>query len=158
MLRLLLITALASGAGAAALTSPVVAHALRLMPGSDLRESLTSYCEANELSAAAVLTCVGSLSAATLRLAGAEDVISLKEELEIVSVVGTCGADSESFHLHVSLSRRDGSVLGGHIKGPMPVRTTAEIVVAELPELSFTREHDAATGYKELQVRKAKQS
>ena len=58
----------------------------------------------------------------------------------------------------VSLSRRDGSVLGGHIKGPMPVRTTAEIVVAALPELSFTREHDVATGYKELQVRKAKQS
>jgi predicted DNA-binding protein with PD1-like motif len=132
--------------------SAVTAHALRLLPGDDLVHGILGHCKAHDVSAAAVLSCVGSLSCATLRLAGAEEIIELDEELEIVSLVGTVGRLGEEHHLHMSVSRRDGSVLGGHCKGKFLVRTTAELVIGVLPKLVFERALDSSTGYKELQV------
>ena len=127
------------------------AHALRLQPGDDLVLALLDHCERYQLHAAHILTCVGSLAGCTLRMAAAQEIVCLEEELEIVSLVGTMGADREH-HLHISLSRRDGSVIGGHCKGAAPVRTTAEVILGSLPALTFAREMDEATGYKELQI------
>ena len=98
-----------------------------------------------------MLSCVGSLSEITLRLAGAEELLTLREELEVISLSGTLCDDGEH-HLHCSVSRRDGSVVGGHCKGAAPVRTTAEVVLGVLPGVRFERAHDEATGYKELRV------
>lgn len=50
-------------------TSPTRAHALRLRPGDDLRSALLAYVAQHGIEAGAVLTCVGSLTVATLRLA-----------------------------------------------------------------------------------------
>jgi hypothetical protein len=133
--------------------SPVVAHALRMRKGDDLVTTLTSYCARHALTATSISSCVGSLSAVRLRLAGADEFLELQEPLEIVSLVGTVAKAGESFHLHASVSRRDGSVVGGHIKGAAPVATTAELVLTELPEVTFTREPDPATGYAELVIR-----
>lgn len=80
-------------------------------------------------------------------------MLHLDEELEIVSLVGTVSADQQ-FHLHIAVSRRDGSVVGGHIKGAAQVHTTAEICLASLPSLTFSREPDDTTGYKELQIKR----
>jgi hypothetical protein len=44
-------------------------------------------------------------------------------------------------------------VYGGHAAYGNVVRTTAEILLALLPEWNLTREHDPATGFKELVVR-----
>lgn len=52
------------------------------------------------------------------------------------------------------LARRDLSVFGGHLRPGCLVNTTAEIVLAELPDTVFTRERDEATGYEELAIRK----
>jgi len=131
----------------------MVAHALRLRQGDDLVTTLTSYCARHGLAATSISTCVGSLSALRLRLAGADAYLDLREPLEIVSLVGTVAKGGESFHIHASVSRADGSVVGGHIKGVATVATTAELVLAEMPELIFTREQDASTGYLELVVR-----
>jgi len=137
--------------------SPMQAHAIRLLPGDDLVTSIQDYCAANKLSASAVISCVGSLSECTLRLAGANEIVTLVEELEIVSLVGTACADGEH-HLHCSMAKCDGSVVGGHCKGAFTIRTTAEIVIAELPGISFSRGFDAATGYKELHIAHADSS
>lgn len=134
-------------------TSPVVAHALRMREGDDLISTLTSYCARHGLTATCISSCVGSLSAVQLRLAGADAFLELQEPLEIVSLVGTVANAGASFHLHAAVSRRDGSVVGGHIKGAAPVATTAELVLTEMPEIVFTREPDAATGYAELVIR-----
>ena len=131
--------------------SPLTAHALRLLPGDDLRDSLLDYCVAAELSATTVLSCVGSLSEITLRLAGATEMLHLQEPLEIISLVGTICED-RSHHLHCSVSRRDGSVVGGHVKGAAPVATTAEVVLGHMPAVRFAREHEEATGYLELRL------
>jgi hypothetical protein len=44
-------------------------------------------------------------------------------------------------------------VLGGHVARGCIVRTTAEIVLALLPEHCFSREHDVRSGFAELVIR-----
>ena len=74
------------------------------------------------------------------------------EDGEIVSLMGTVSGHGS--HLHASLARRDLSVFGGHLRPGCLVNTTAEIVLAELPDTVFTRERDEATGYEELAIRR----
>ena len=45
--------------------------------------------------------------------------------------------------------------MGGHIKGPCTVATTAEVVLGAMPELRFVRAFEAATGYLELKIGRA---
>ena len=81
--------------------------------------------------------------------------MDLAGPFEIVSLTGTlaCGGDEDSCvkHLHISLSDAQGRVVGGHLVR-LEVETTAEIVLGELEDLVFTREHDPATGFGELTV------
>ena len=74
------------------------------------------------------------------------------EDVEIVSLMGT--VSEHGSHLHASLAHRDLSVFGGHLRPGCLVNTTAEIVLAELPDTVFTRERDEATGYEELAIRR----
>ena len=46
-------------------------------------------------------------------------------------------------------------VTGGHVAYGCTVRTTAEVLLALLPDWRFSREPDAATGFDELVVRRA---
>ena len=49
--------------------SPLTVHPLRLGPGAELKSSLMSYVRENKLEAPFIMTCCGSLTKATLRLA-----------------------------------------------------------------------------------------
>jgi predicted DNA-binding protein with PD1-like motif len=132
-----------------ALTSSTRAHVLRLRPGDDLRDSLLAYVAQQHMSAGAVLTCVGSLTVATLRLANQERSTEYRGHFEIVSLVGTLSATGGS-HLHLSIADSTGRTIGGHLLAGCRVYTTAEIVLVALPELEFRREVDPVFGYKEL--------
>jgi predicted DNA-binding protein with PD1-like motif len=132
-----------------ALTSSTRAHVLRLRPGDDLRDSLLAYVAQQHMSAGAVLTCVGSLTVATLRLANQEGPTEYRGYFEIVSLVGTLSATGGS-HLHLSIADSTGRTIGGHLLAGCRVYTTAEIVLVALPELEFRREVDPVFGYKEL--------
>jgi len=55
------------------------------------------------------------------------------------------------------VSDAQGAVIGGHVAYGCIVRTTAEVLLALLPDWRFNREHDAATGYDELVVQPASQ-
>ncbi|HTE79793.1 MAG TPA: PPC domain-containing DNA-binding protein [Reyranella sp.] len=130
------------------------AHAFRLTPGTDLRAELTRLTEEHALRAGCILSCVGSLSHARLRMPGAvgdpEVFTTLVEPMEIVSLTGTLCP--EGLHVHISLSRRDGSCIGGHLAQGCVVNTTTELVIGEAPQIEFHRALDSATGYKELNV------
>ena len=52
-----------------ALTSGLKVYALRLKPNQDLHKELEAFVRENDLKAAFVMTCVGSLTRATIRLA-----------------------------------------------------------------------------------------
>ncbi len=125
--------------------------ALRLLPGQDLKTELMRLARDRQLKAAAVVTCVGSLKGASLRLAGRPDTLELEGPLEIVSLVGTIS--QAGVHLHLSVANREGVTRGGHLMEGSPVYTTAEIVVLELEGLEFTRQEDPATGFQELRIR-----
>lgn len=70
---------------------------------------------------------------------------------EIVSLVGTLSGDQG--HLHISLSDAQGHMIGGHVVGGLYVFTTAEIVIGECSDLTFTREYDDCTGFLELVIK-----
>ena len=137
------------------LGSSTRAYALRLRPGDDLREALLAYVAQQPIKAGAVLTCVGSLTVATLRLANQEGPTEYHGHFEIVSLVGTLSATGGS-HLHLSVADSTGSTLGGHLLAGCRVYTTAEIVLVALPGMEFTRETDSTFGYKELVVKHRK--
>ncbi len=124
---------------------------LRLQPGADLRRALEAAVAERDCEAAFVLSGVGSLSVAWLRLAGAPDAKELDGPLEVVTLAGSVAVDGS--HLHASLSDAQGRVLGGHLGYGCRVRTTAEVLLALLPQWRFSREADAATGFDELVVR-----
>ena len=56
-------------------------------------------------------------------------------------------------HLHASVSNTKGETFGGHLASGNIIYTTAEIVIAELEDVTFTREQDPDSGYKELVVK-----
>ena len=105
--------------------------------------------------AAFVLSGLGSLSTAGIRLAGAAQPTRLTGSMEILTLSGTvaAGGDKTGSHMHMAISTATGQVLGGHVAPGCIVLTTAEVLLALLPDWQFTREPDAQTGCDELVVR-----
>jgi predicted DNA-binding protein with PD1-like motif len=128
---------------------------VRLTPGQDLRAALEAAVQAHNCRAAFVLSGIGSLSTAGIRLAGAAQPTRLTESMEILTLSGTvaAGGDKTGSHMHMAISTATGQVLGGHVAPGCIVRTTAEVLLALLPDWQLTREPDAATGYDELVIR-----
>jgi uncharacterized protein len=126
---------------------------LRLMPGDDLRRALEAAVAAQGSGAAFVLSGIGSLAVTQLRMAGAERAIELPGDVEILTLSGSVAANGS--HLHMSVADASGRVLGGHAAYGCVVRTTAEVLLALLPEWRFAREADASTGFEELAIRRA---
>jgi predicted DNA-binding protein with PD1-like motif len=133
-------------------SSTLTAYALRLKPGDDLRQQLTAFVAAHHLEAGAVLTCVGSLTDVSLRLANQENATHYHGHFEIVSLVGTLSATGGG-HLHLAVADSTGRTLGGHLLDGCRIYTTAEIVLGALPGLQFVREVDPTFGYRELVVK-----
>ena len=123
---------------------------LRLTPSVDLRLALEAWMGAQQEQAGCVISAVGSLSMAQLRLAGATQATAIHGELEILSLSGTLSPDGA--HLHIAIADSKGAVIGGHLCAGSLVRTTAELVIGLLPEWQFRRELDPATGYAELRI------
>ncbi|MBQ2232555.1 MAG: DNA-binding protein [Erysipelotrichaceae bacterium] len=101
--------------------------AVRLKKGADLKASIEEICLKNEVSCAVILSGVGCLYKAQIRLAGATEVLEFKEDLEIVSLTGTIAAGKS--HIHISLADEKGKVYGGHLKNGCLVNTTCELVL-----------------------------
>jgi predicted DNA-binding protein with PD1-like motif len=128
-------------------------YAFRLHPGDDLREEIDKFVDKKNIKAGAIITCVGHLSKAVLRMADPKIIKTFNDNFEIVSLVGT--VEKENSHLHIALSDTKGKVFGGHLKRGSLVGVTAEIVIGELKDLKFKRIFDKKTGYEELVVKKA---
>ena len=128
---------------------------IRLTPGQDLRAALEAAVRGQGCHAAFVLSGIGSLSTAGIRFAGAAAATRLTESMEILTLSGTvaAGGDKTASHMHVAISTATWQVLGGHVAPGCIVLTTAEVLLALLPDWQFSREPDAQTGYDELVVR-----
>ncbi len=125
-------------------------YALRLRPGQDPRRELVAFAQQHGLKAAFVLTCVGSLRRAALRLANQPTTTYYDDKFEICALVGTLSPDGP--HLHVALSDGRGVSIGGHLQEGSEIYTTAEIVLGELTDVVFSRPIDPETTYDELVI------
>lgn len=124
---------------------------IRLRPQQDLRSALDALAHEHGLAAAFVLQGIGSLSVARIRFAGRSDATELRGDLEILTLAGSLSPDGA--HLHISVADADGRVVGGHVAPGCIVRTTAEILLAALPDVRFSREPDPDSGWNELAIR-----
>nr|WP_318383972.1 PPC domain-containing DNA-binding protein [uncultured Enterobacter sp.] len=125
-------------------------YALRLAPGLELLSALRTFIANNRLHAAWIAGCTGSLTDVALRYAGREESTLLHGKFEVLSLGGTLELTGE--HLHLSISDENGAVLGGHVMPGCTVRTTLELVIGELTELTFSRQPCPQSGYDELVV------
>lgn len=133
--------------------SKMIAHSFRLKPGMDFMEELMSWAKEKKIKAASIVTVVGSFKKVNLRYANQPKGTEQEGFFEIVSLVGTF--NESSAHLHASVSNGKGETFGGHLLPGNLIYTTAEVVVAELPDVVFTREKDVGgSGWDELVVKK----
>ncbi len=128
-------------------------HTFRLKPTEDLFDSIEAFVAEKNIEAGCVLSSVGSLTHATLRLANRSYYNEYEGHFEIVSMTGTVSIHGS--HIHVAISDGDGVTTGGHLVSGCKIYTTAEIVIAELDDAVYKRELlENDSGYEELVVYK----
>jgi len=125
-------------------------YAIRLLPKQDIKKELQKFTKEKGIKAGFIMTCVGCVTRATLRMADETIIKDFEKKYEIVSLVGTLSPDG--VHLHISLSDEEGNTIGGHMKEGCLIYVTAEIVIGELEDVEFSREFDENTGFKELVI------
>ena len=126
------------------------AFTFRLRPGQDLFDEIESVVAENDIRAGCILSAVGSLTQATLRLANRDTCNTYTGHFEIVSATGTVSKYGSP--LHLAISDGQGRTLGGHLVSGCTVYTTAEIVLAVFPHLIYRREPCSFSGYNELVI------
>lgn len=126
----------------------------RLKSGQLLKEEIVKMAKKSHIQAGVLLSIVGAFKNANLRMAGAtpdnQIIKSFEGPLEIVSGTGTISQDG--CHIHISISDKDGKVIGGHLKDGCVVDITAEIVIGIFEDISYKRVLDKDTGFKELEI------
>lgn len=123
-------------------------YAVRLRRGADLLESIEKLCTENAIKAGVLLSAVGCVSRGRVRDAGGVNIVDIAEPMEIVSLMGT--VSHKRCHLHVSFSKEDLSVVGGHLVTGCIINTTCELIIGELENCVYDVEFDEETGYDEL--------
>lgn len=129
-------------------SGPMNVHCIRLKRGEDLLESIRWVCKEKNIAAGVVLSGVGCILKGRIRDASGVTIRELEGHYEIVSLNGT--VSRERCHIHIALSKEDLSTVGGHLCVGCIVNTTCELVLAELPGISYGVEEDPETGYDEL--------
>lgn len=93
---------------------------LRLLRGEEIVETLTAFA-AEEGIRAAEISGIGAFESAVVGFYNLEtkeyDRIPVDEETEVLSVLGNLSVTEEGprVHAHVTLGKRDGSAVGGHL-------------------------------------------
>ena len=125
-------------------------YTFRVKAGQDMLDSIEAFVREKQVEAGCILSGVGSLAHATLRLANQDDYSEFDEYFEIVSATGTLSIHGS--HLHISMSDGEGKTIGGHLVSGCRVYTTAEIVIAVFDDQIYKREFAEDSGYEELVV------
>ncbi len=127
-------------------------HTFRLKPDLDLFDEIETFVHEKHIEAGCILSAVGSLTHATLRLANRDHYNKYDGHFEIVSMTGTVSVHGS--HLHIAISDGDGVTTGGHLVSGCKIYTTAEMVLAVFEDVVYKREFAVDSGYEELVVYK----
>jgi len=123
----------------------------RLKSGQDLFNEIEVAVTERNIEAGCVLSAVGSLTHATLRLANRDYYSEYEGHFEIVSMTGTVSVHGS--HLHISISDEEGKTIGGHLVAGCQIYTTTEMVLAIFEDVVYKREFAEDSGYEELVVK-----
>lgn len=124
-------------------------HVVRVARGEELVGSILKYCEIKNIRAGWVQA-IGACTEVTISSYNFEtrvyDKKTFSEDLELLSLIGNvCTVNNKpSLHAHVSLSRHNMTVIGGHLHS-MTVSGTGEVCVTPF-ETKLTRSNDEDTG------------
>jgi predicted DNA-binding protein with PD1-like motif len=117
--------------------------------GDDLMASLIAFAQQSGITGAS-LHGIGAFARATVAYWNKEtkeyEEIAVDEQVEVLSIAGSLATAGEEIkvHAHVSLGRRDGSAIGGHLLRAT-VFPTLEVFITDIGA-RLTREKDPATG------------
>lgn len=113
-------------------------YAVVLKAGDEVTACLKRFMT-DENIAAAQLTAIGALSDVVLLYFDWDKKdyirIPIKEQVEVASLIGDIAEDPSgqpALHIHLVVSKRDGSAMAGHL-GEAHVRPTLEVIVTESP-------------------------
>ena len=111
----------------------------KVEPEEDLMDSITKMVKKHNVKSG-FINCIGALKKFTI---GFFEINSKKykletfnENVELLTCIGNISYkdDEPIIHLHVSLGRKDYSVIGGHLSKPSIVSVTGEISIFETDE------------------------
>ena len=111
----------------------------KVEPEEDLMDSITKMVKKHNVKSG-FINCIGALKKFTI---GFFEIDSKKykletfnENVELLTCIGNISYkdDEPIIHLHVSLGRKDYSVIGGHLSKPSIVSVTGEISIFETDE------------------------
>ena len=128
--------------------------AVRLTKGEDLKKRIQSLCVEAGADTAVILSGVGCLYHARIRLANASKYLEEERDYEIISLTGTVSKGYA--HIHIGLADEEGNAIGGHLCEGCLVNTTCELVLGILEEYRSDRSFDEATGYNEIAFEKVR--
>lgn len=124
--------------------------AFRLKRSDDLRKSIENACK--DINTCIILSGVGCIYHAHIRLANATKYFDAEQDYEIVSLNGT--VSNGKAHIHIAISDEKGNVFGGHLEQGCLINTTCEVVIGILEEYESVRNFDENTGYDEIEFKK----
>ena len=127
---------------------------IRLKQNQCLKEEIEKIAKDKDINAGALLSVVGNLENAKLRMPGSEPDNQIVREWDgPFEIVGSTGTVSKSgCHIHIAISDKEGNVTGGHLKDGCRIKYTAEIVIGVFDDVIYKREFDEKTGFNELVV------
>ncbi len=128
-------------------------YVFRVMPGKELLEEISKYCEVNNIDSAVVIWIIGSLEKARIKyvvkLPAQFESIEYKGPLEIVGAQGTVALKEGKRINHIHIQIADTKVCtGGHL-AEGKIFSTAEVCLGEL-DFQLYRKLDNYTGLNEL--------
>jgi predicted DNA-binding protein with PD1-like motif len=124
-------------------------HVVVLDTGDQLIAELESFARSARIGTASI-SAIGGLSSASLAYFNVDtkqyEDIPVNEQVEVLTLSGDLigGNEEPQLHLHAVVGRRDGTTLGGHLKGGV-VRPTLEVMVTVAPP-HLVRRHDEQSG------------
>ena len=124
--------------------------------GEEVVQGLTAFASREQLRASQI-TAIGALSDVTLAYFDRESRqyrhIPMREQVEVLSLLGVVTLDGEKpkLHAHIVVGRRDGSAHGGHLL-EAHVWPTLEVIVEESPAY-LQRKLDPASGLALIDLR-----
>ncbi len=122
----------------------------KLEPGDDLLDSLLKMVKTYKIKSG-FINCIGALKQFTLGYFDLEineyKMETFNENVELVSCIGSVSyKDGDPIiHMHISIGRRDYSLLGGHLGKPSIISITGEVSIFEI-DIELIREIDPQTG------------